>query len=377
MIISFDRIDLNYGQNWDEHIKNIPKNESLIFWDEMHCDRLEPLSHAPTGWNELYKIYTTDLDRDYVYYVTSDFNIKWQSEKLKKVISDIKTDIKFLIHPYTMPFDEYFHLDNGVVIKIMDNKIFVKGKTREYQYKYNFCSLNGTRKDHRARLVRDIHDVNNLIYSYYPFEDRDQLEETFDIADDKKYLKELTEFNEIYDEEIFSKVLDKPLRDQTKVEITDKMNSKWEAFQSCVPVEYVQSCADLVSDAFVEDGLSFTEKTWKPVLLKKPYILMSGRNVHTSLQRMGYELYTELFDYSFDGKDFDDRYESIVKQVKNLCQLSVKDFSKEVKGLSDKVEYNYQHFNSEISKWRALNDTSDEEFLNFLIDNQYDDNIFS
>ena len=104
---------------------------------------------------------------------------------------------------------------------------------------------------------------------------------------------------------------------------------------------------------------------------------MSGRNVHTSLQKMGYELYTELFDYSFDGKDFDDRYNSIVKQVKNLCQLSVKDFSQEVKGLSDKVEYNYHHFNSEISKWRTLNDTSDEEFLNFLIDNQYDDNIFS
>ena len=91
MIISFDRIDLNYGQNWDEHIKNIPKNESLIFWDEMHCDRLEPLSHAPTGWNELYKIYTTDLDRDYVYYVTSDFNIKWQSEKLKKVLLWVPT----------------------------------------------------------------------------------------------------------------------------------------------------------------------------------------------------------------------------------------------------------------------------------------------
>ena len=40
MIISFDRIDINYGSNWDKHYPNLP-NENIIFWDEYHCDRLE------------------------------------------------------------------------------------------------------------------------------------------------------------------------------------------------------------------------------------------------------------------------------------------------------------------------------------------------
>ena len=37
------------------------------------------------------------------------------------------------------------------------------------------------------------------------------------------------------------------------------------------PLEYIQSCVDLVTDAFFDDGLSFTEKTWKPVAHKSIY----------------------------------------------------------------------------------------------------------
>ena len=97
---------------------------------------------------------------------------------------------------------------------------------------------------------------------------------------------------------------------------------------------------------------------------------MSSRNVHKYLKIMGYELYDELFDYSFDDKDFNKRFESIVKQVKNLCEIPTKDFSNEILKLNDKIEHNYHHFNKQRSLWSGLakieKEGTDYDFLSFL-----------
>ena len=31
MIISFDKVDINYGSNWDKHYPKIPQDEKLYF----------------------------------------------------------------------------------------------------------------------------------------------------------------------------------------------------------------------------------------------------------------------------------------------------------------------------------------------------------
>lgn len=375
MIISFDKVDINYGSNWDKHYPKIPQDEPIIFWDEFHCDRLYPfIEGVPGGWNEIYLILTSEFKQEKIYYVTSDFNIEWQVEKVKKAIvengEEIKTKIHFLYHPYTMCYDEFFRLNNNKILGVTKNTLWDGSKYKTFDYKYNFISLNGTRKKHRVMLVRQMYQQKNFVYSYYPFEDEGQLDHTFDIESERKYLNELTELNEIYDPDIFDSVIDKPLIEQTREEVVDKMENKWQAFQHSVPLEYIQSCVDLVTDAFFDDGLSFTEKTWKPVAHKKPYILMSSRNVHKYLKIMGYELYDELFDYSFDDKDFNKRFKSIVKQVKNLCEIPTKDFSNEILKLNDKIEHNYHHFNKQRSLWSGLakieEEGTDYDFLSFL-----------
>ena len=86
MIISFDKVDINYGSNWDKHYPKIPQDEPIIFWDEFHCDRLYPfIEGVPGGWNEIYLILTSEFKQEKIYYVTSDFNIEWQVEKVKKL----------------------------------------------------------------------------------------------------------------------------------------------------------------------------------------------------------------------------------------------------------------------------------------------------
>ena len=156
------------------------------------------------------------------------------------------------------------------------------------------------------------------------------------------------------------------------------MNYKYDAFQDCVPLEYVKSCADLVTESFVGESLSFTEKTWKPIVMKKPFILMSGRHAHKYLKVMGYELYDEIFDYSFDDKDFDERYFSIVNQVKELCKLSVNDFSNKIFFLKDKIEYNYNHYKNQSKHWNRVMDYYQDGFYSDLEDSKekYTDDFF-
>lgn len=393
MIISFDRIDLMYGENWDKHYNTISKEDNLIFWDEFHCDRFAPLKNSPKEWNELYMIYTSKFKKNFVYYVTSDFNIFSRSKEMKKYINSknetINTDIKFLIHPYTLLFNENFKLNDNSYVLIRDNKIIRKGVQHIKDYKYNFVSLNCTRKEHRLKTIEWLHNCENFIYSYYPFESEDQMNSCFDILEERKYLNELTEINELYDLEIFQKVIEKPLKEQSKLELIEKITDKFDAFQRCVPLEYIQSCADLVTESFVGDSLSYTEKTWKPIALKKPFLLMSGINVHKYLKVMGYELYDEIFDYSFDDKSFDIRFSSIIDQVKNLCKISTEDFSRQISDpkIQSKIEHNYNHYKKQSAKWEKdfriyqekyfCEKSTDENFIKLLEEKQFDENIFS
>ena len=193
MIISFDKVDINYGSNWDKHYPKIPQDEPIIFWDEFHCDRLYPfIEGVPGGWNEIYLILTSEFKQEKIYYVTSDFNIEWQVEKVKKAIvengEEIKTKIHFLYHPYTMCYDEFFRLNNNKILGVTKNTLWDGSKYKTFDYKYNFISLNGTRKKHRVMLVRQMYQQKNFVYSYYPFEDEGQLDHTFDIESERKYL---------------------------------------------------------------------------------------------------------------------------------------------------------------------------------------------
>ena len=143
MLISFDKVDINYGSNWDKHYPKIPQDEPIIFWDEFHCDRLYPfIEGVPGGWNEIYLILTSEFKQEKIYYVTSDFNIEWQVEKVKKAIvengEEIKTKIHFLYHPYTMCYDEFFRLNNNKILGVTKNTLWDGSKYKTFDYKYNF-----------------------------------------------------------------------------------------------------------------------------------------------------------------------------------------------------------------------------------------------
>jgi hypothetical protein len=100
-----------------------------------------------------------------------------------------------------------------------------------------------------------------------------------------------------------------------------------------MPKEYDSSFCQLVVETTVKVPF-ITEKTAIPLFYMKPFLVASCKNYHKILQRMGYELYTEIFDYSFDSiDDLETRFEGIMGNLNKINSLSFD----ELKILQDKL----------------------------------------
>lgn len=88
---------------------------------------------------------------------------------------------------------------------------------------------------------------------------------------------------------------------QDKVlQLTDNFNNDNSWYD--LPKEYSESFCQLVVESDPENALFVTEKTVTPLLLGKPFLVASCPKFHKFLESLGYQLYTEIFDYSFDDE---------------------------------------------------------------------------
>ncbi len=353
-------------------------DENIIFFDG-ETDRLSPLTveskvdgkQYMTDDYSLYNLLTLDFKDKNVYYVTPDFNIHSNIKRLKKIITcEIKTNVIPLVHPYNYGFHSEYLFSNDINININNFNLDVNGKIKTWEPKYNVVSLNCTKKVHRILTIKALRDEERFVYSYYPFEDEQQLESAFNNTEDFLLWNELTELNEIYDHESFMNKSEKSLENRTKSEISDTFVQKHEAFQRSVPLEYIQSCIDLVTESYVDESIALTEKTFKPLALRKPFILLSARNSHLFLKKLGFQLYEELFDYSFDNKSFDVRFKSIIKQIKSILSMPTYALHVKIESIKEKIQYNYEHVKSQEKKWHSRDHANDFQYLDFLTRNQ-------
>ena len=343
------------------------KDRYIIFTDA-EVDKLAPLKNLEGPYDDwtLYNILTLDFKNADVYYITPDYNVNQNVKKLKKAINDnLKTSPNLLIHPYIFGFSEKLKYNNSHFL-IDNHCVWVNGDKKIYDPKYNIVSLNCTKKTHRVNLIKELKNESRFIYSYYPFEDEQQLEDTYENCEDRALLNELTELIEIYDMDLFMNNNEKNIKEKTKAEITETFDSKHFSFQEGVPIEYIQSCMDLVTESCVHECVQLTEKTYKPIKLKKPFLLLSAKNSHKFLKEEGYELYDEIFDYSFDDKSYDIRFESIIKQAKEILKIPLKEFSGLCDSVKEKITHNAEHKKKNSQYWNSLYEHDDEQYINFL-----------
>lgn len=83
------------------------------------------------------------------------------------------------------------------------------------------------------------------------------------------------------------------------------------------PIHYKAFC-NIIAESSTSDPIFITEKTAKALATGDIFLVLGARNFHRELEKMGFELYTEIFDYSFDSKDTPSRASGIIDNILNL-----------------------------------------------------------
>lgn len=144
---------------------------------------------------------------------------------------------------------------------------------------------------------------------------------------------------------------------------------------SNIPNEYFTSLINLVNESNITVPF-LTEKTFTTIYYEKPFIILGARHIHKLLLELGFELYTEVFDYSFDDDPIlENRVDSIIL---NLEKIKDKDYKTLYLSLREKtirnkkrlltLVKNREHIPIEIkdlhSKYTTL--STEHQYVNYL-----------
>jgi len=142
-----------------------------------------------------------------------------------------------------------------------------------------------------------------------------------------------------------------------------------------LPKHYSHAFMQIVPESSYEVFL-ISEKTAIPILMNKLFLVAGPKNYHSNLVDMGFKLYDELFDYSFDSiDDMEERYEGLVRNVNKYRDRTPDELAALINSVRDKIEYNSAHALASIrtfpSRWAdAVTETNNNEYQEFLtIDN--------
>lgn len=196
-----------------------------------------------------------------------------------------------------------------------------------------FISLNSKSHHFRCEMIDMLSEYNLLKYSEYSWLKGCEIADTFDFKYfDNKYKK-------------------------LNYDSSDGWDYYWKDLLYGNPlINLVTESDDLM--------IGISEKTCKSILIGQPFIVYSQKGFHKVLQEFGFELYDEIFDYSFDSLDSPkDRMKGICD---NLNNLKNKDLTELYNSISHKLEKNKQTALDIIKNKKFIN----KEYLELLINNK-------
>lgn len=105
--------------------------------------------------------------------------------------------------------------------------------------------------------------------------------------------------------------------------------------------EYRDSAIDLVMES-TSTCIFYSEKTFKCILTKKPFLLFGGENINNQLKDFGFKLFDNVIDYSFDRiVNVDERADALSAELKRICEKYTP--TELYLNLYSTAEYNNQH----------------------------------
>lgn len=100
---------------------------------------------------------------------------------------------------------------------------------------------------------------------------------------------------------------------------------------------------------FYYNKLHLTEKIFKPIVSKQPFMLLAAPGNLAYLRSYGFKTFDGIIDESYDLiQDNDQRVDAVVAQLAWYCRLSAVEKQQVIEAIAPIVEYNFHHFYGEF-----------------------------
>jgi len=226
----------------------------------------------------------------------------------------------------------------------LDTMEFVYNRWSQYHNVYSvpfsldkdidFLFLNAVPREHRCvirYLLNEKDFLKNSINSWVIGDRRPVLE---DIKTFIKHTQLTIDPQEIYNYSLVQKTLD-----------STSKNLRGQGNQNFMQLNWLKETkfSFVLETGYQENIMLVSEKTFKPMLFKHPFMVYSHPNHLTYLKECGYETYPELFDESYDLQDDSAKINTMLQ---NLESFKDRAEGKE-KIINEKLEHNRQQFLSQ------------------------------
>lgn len=123
--------------------------------------------------------------------------------------------------------------------------------------------------------------------------------------------------------------------------------------------EMMESFLHVVTETcFWETKDHLTEKIFKPIVARQPFVLLGCPDNLAYLKRYGFKTFDSWWDESYDQiQDPITRIQAVVKIIKELCSMPNEDLESMLQGMKYVLEYNYNLFYSQEfinSAWKEV-----------------------
>jgi len=100
---------------------------------------------------------------------------------------------------------------------------------------------------------------------------------------------------------------------------------------------------------FYYDKLHLTEKIFKPIVSKQPFMLLAAPGNLAYLKSYGFKTFDSVIDETYDTiQDNDRRTEAVVEQLHWYCNLTPGEKTNIIQQLEPIIDYNFHHFYGEF-----------------------------
>lgn len=260
------------------------------------------------------------------------------SEPLKKIIAR-----------YKWPTIDYFHhifAASDWYREYRYNEGLLPVSNREIKKKYiTFNRITGNSRVYRSIFVNELYKRNLIDFGHISYSKicpvHGELESNINSAIENKLI------SHNHGQEIIENILkiNNPLRiDNLKTDFIKNGST------TLGPVEkLVESFVYVVTETcFWETKKHLTEKIFKPIVAKQPFLLIGCADNLEYLKTYGFKTFDRWWDESYDKiQDPMQRLNAVVDILETICKLSLSDLNKMYYEMEDVLNHNYNLFFSQ------------------------------